>query len=272
MGYDGLSSFASLIGTQQNITVIDQMHAFYLRILFRHIRDIWGMDVTFPDGNGISGPVYKNEPDAQSMAKATVIFQSGGRVELERLSSDSLKYLCYKAGLNYLGRRNKLIDSLMQHVSSLLQLLSDRKLTISYRKTEQQRATDSAMHISSQNPSINVTPTDSSSLNTTALSTSRSQPVIDSAYEPIADSSPSLSTGHIQSTASNSPQALTSFTTKDDRDLVYQEHMYEHGSNSAINLSERLLSWLCVLIDLKERNLIYATVEACLWPTNLLPK
>ncbi len=116
MGYDGLNSFAFLTGTTTKHTVIDQMHAFYLRILFRHVRDIWGMDVTFSRWQWHLGPAYKKEPDVQSIAVATDIYQNGGRIGLEKLSSDSLKYLCHKAGLQYSGRRNKLIDSLMQHV------------------------------------------------------------------------------------------------------------------------------------------------------------
>ena len=33
-------------------TLIDSMHAFYLRLFQHHCRSVWGMDVTFEDGDG----------------------------------------------------------------------------------------------------------------------------------------------------------------------------------------------------------------------------
>ncbi len=56
-----------------------------------------------------------------------------------------------------------------------------------------------------------------------------------------------MSASIAQTAAATSNTGLTSVTTKDDLDLVYQERIYEHGSNSAIkSLRKAVVVAMCV--------------------------
>jgi hypothetical protein len=93
--------------------VIDPMHGFYLRMFHVHVRDIWGMDIKLDDGDGSSASINVNEED---MTNAEFILRNGSLYQLEQLSSRSLKYLCFGAGLRSGDHSSKLVESLKDYV------------------------------------------------------------------------------------------------------------------------------------------------------------
>ena len=96
--------------------VIDSMHGFYLRLYLRHVRDVWGMNVKFADGDGFPD-LNLSEVD---LSKAHTVLQSGRREDLEKLPRPHLQYLCRNLGLHYGGRKSTLINLLMTYVSHYL--------------------------------------------------------------------------------------------------------------------------------------------------------
>lgn len=96
--------------------IIDSMHAFYLRLFSRHVREVWGMDIGFEDGQGLDGLELSEE----AMTEAENAFQSGSKANLKVLTKVQLQYLCREAGLNYGAHKPKLVGRLWKYVSSIL--------------------------------------------------------------------------------------------------------------------------------------------------------
>jgi hypothetical protein len=81
--------------------IIDSMHAFYLRLFSRHVREVWGMDVDFEDGQGLDGLELSEE----EMTTAENVFRSGSKIEFKRTHQGSTAILmpwCWD--LNYGAR------------------------------------------------------------------------------------------------------------------------------------------------------------------------
>ncbi|KAJ3793081.1 hypothetical protein GGU11DRAFT_692459, partial [Lentinula aff. detonsa] len=64
-------------------TVVDPMHGFYLRVLQRHCRDIWGMSVELTDCDGLWEIPMPNE---EEKARAMYLFRHGNKSVLGRLT------------------------------------------------------------------------------------------------------------------------------------------------------------------------------------------
>ena len=95
--------------------VIDSMHGFYLRLYLRHVRDVWGMNVTLTDGDGFPD-LNISEGD---LSKARAVLQNGKRDALKALPRDHLQCLCRDLGLHYGGRKSTLINLLISYVSDV---------------------------------------------------------------------------------------------------------------------------------------------------------
>jgi hypothetical protein len=93
--------------------IIDSMHAFYLRLFSRHVREVWEMDIEFEDGLGLDG-LELSEDD---MTTAVNAFRSGSKSKLNALTKVQLQYLCRDAGISYGARRTKLVGRLVKYVS-----------------------------------------------------------------------------------------------------------------------------------------------------------
>ena len=95
--------------------VIDSMHGFYLRIFNRHIREIWGMNVEFKDGNGLVGPNFDSLDERDAM-EGERILHFGSTYQLNGLQELVLKYLCHQLDLPFNGSKASLLKSLEIHV------------------------------------------------------------------------------------------------------------------------------------------------------------
>ena len=74
--------------------VIDSMHGFFLRLLQRHCRDIWGMNVEYSDGDGASFHYDKNLPTDEEISNGHVVLRTGTNSQLSKLSAPVLRQLC----------------------------------------------------------------------------------------------------------------------------------------------------------------------------------
>ncbi|GAW10504.1 hypothetical protein LENED_012780 [Lentinula edodes] len=83
-------------------TIIDPMHGFYLRILQRHCRDIWGMSVNLEDCDGLW---ELDEPTDEQKSAARNVFRYGSASALKQLRTNALRYLALQEGLEH--RRKK---------------------------------------------------------------------------------------------------------------------------------------------------------------------
>jgi hypothetical protein len=107
-----------------HFTVIDSMHAFFLRLLSRHCRDIWGMDVTLSDGDGPTFAPKKQGPTEDEMKEAYRILQEGTATSLKALRVAVLRKLCEEATtLDFRGRAGVLLTRLIQYVSFFVKFL-----------------------------------------------------------------------------------------------------------------------------------------------------
>lgn len=108
-------------------TAIDSMHNLYLGLLKDHCREIWGMDLDAPDGDGIShprrdGPVL---PDDSKMRMARQYLLHGTEQELRTHTTKSiLWHLCAERGLRRAGTVKKLMRELMIWVRRLFHFLT----------------------------------------------------------------------------------------------------------------------------------------------------
>lgn len=92
--------------------IIDSMHAFYLRLFSRHIREVWGMNVKAEDGESMEELVVSDD----EIIRAEQYFRSGSSENMKSLNKFQLKYLCRESGLQYGGAKAKLVERLLQHV------------------------------------------------------------------------------------------------------------------------------------------------------------
>ncbi|KAJ3506586.1 hypothetical protein NLJ89_g6792 [Agrocybe chaxingu] len=94
---------------------VDSMHGFYLRILHRHIRQVWNMDVEVEDGDG--RPLFSTENKAPELDfdYAEHILRHGSTDQLAGLPLASLRHLCSKANLNYGDHPKKLVQQLRRY-------------------------------------------------------------------------------------------------------------------------------------------------------------
>jgi hypothetical protein len=99
-------------------TLIDSMHAFYLRIFQHHIRKIWGMDIELEDGEGITHDRSANAPGESDLQKAHHIFRHGTLSQLHALPRTTLVELCRDTGsLSVSGKKEVILNRMRQYVS-----------------------------------------------------------------------------------------------------------------------------------------------------------
>lgn len=98
-------------------TVIDSMHAFSLGALCRLVRKVWGMDINFADGPGISWDRKGTIPSDEEMYNARIVLEFGTQSELQALLWPVLRELCLTCGERFGGKRKKLLKSLYAYVS-----------------------------------------------------------------------------------------------------------------------------------------------------------
>jgi Transposase family tnp2 len=96
-------------------TVIDSMHSFFLRLFLHHCRNIWGMNATMEDGDGIS--VDKYQTDEAEMRTAYRVLEAATKTGLKELRPAVLRQLCQELDLDFRGRKGLLINRLLQYVS-----------------------------------------------------------------------------------------------------------------------------------------------------------
>lgn len=102
-------------------TVIDSMHAFFLRMLPHLCREVWGMDVDFDDGDGITFDPVSNQPSETEMYDAHRILECDSLSALGKLRVAVLRQLCKDtATVDFRGRKKKLIQRLKDYVRLIL--------------------------------------------------------------------------------------------------------------------------------------------------------
>lgn len=100
-------------------TVVDSMHAFYLRIFRYHIRDIWGMDVNFDDEEIIHEP-FSTQPTKPEMKQGNYVLRYGSTAMLKTLRHSILRELCWEwDGLSTEGDVSELVAHLKDYVSEI---------------------------------------------------------------------------------------------------------------------------------------------------------
>ena len=101
-------------------TVVDSMHAFYLRIFRYHIRDIWGMDVNFDDEEIIHEP-FSTQPTEPEMKQGNYVLRYGSTAMLRALSPSILRRLCWERNeLSMEGDVSELVTELTDYVGAHL--------------------------------------------------------------------------------------------------------------------------------------------------------
>ncbi|KAH7876073.1 uncharacterized protein C8R40DRAFT_1043130 [Lentinula edodes] len=101
-------------------TVIDPMHGFYLRILQRHCRDIWGMGVKLEDSDGIW---EIQDLSDEAKANTQMILRTGGKTALKGLTITALRYLASYNGLDPYRKKSALLHLLPSTSTLMPQLL-----------------------------------------------------------------------------------------------------------------------------------------------------
>ncbi|KAJ3566227.1 hypothetical protein NP233_g7126 [Leucocoprinus birnbaumii] len=103
---------------------IDTMHCFFLGLFRRHVKDIWGMDVDMPDGEGRSFYV-KKEPTEDEMKNAWKVLNSGRC--LKNLHHHVLAGLCRDLGLRFAGNKDRLVSLLENYRSTSITYETDHE-------------------------------------------------------------------------------------------------------------------------------------------------
>lgn len=106
--------------------MIDPMHNFFLRVLPRHCRQVWGMDIHLVDGEGLSFQQVKNKPPTDVMLRAQAILEKGAAAALNKLRSPVLQQLCRENGLHFGGhqKRGRWLEDLMKLVRNLFSFIT----------------------------------------------------------------------------------------------------------------------------------------------------
>lgn len=103
-------------------TVIDPMHAFYLRLFQHHCRSVWGMDINFQDGDGITFDTRSNAPTEVEMKRATHLLRHGSLEMLFKLRVDILRQLCRETStLPYQRKKKVLCEQLRLYVRTFVE-------------------------------------------------------------------------------------------------------------------------------------------------------
>ncbi|KAJ2911854.1 hypothetical protein MD484_g8563, partial [Candolleomyces efflorescens] len=100
-----------------NFTVLDTMHNFFLGLLERHCRNIWGMDLEADDGDGSLKPYGTKDPPQVSSHKLQQARRALEFKDAKRLASSSkavLIYLCIENDLRRASGKKGLIRELLQ--------------------------------------------------------------------------------------------------------------------------------------------------------------
>lgn len=100
-------------------TLLDSMHALFLGNLKRHCRNIWGMDVKFEDGDGITydPPNGRKEPSDEDMKEGYHVLRHGSNAQLFKLKLEVLRRICREKSVRFGGKKKKLVKSLIACVS-----------------------------------------------------------------------------------------------------------------------------------------------------------
>jgi Transposase family tnp2 len=94
---------------------VDPMHAFFLRILSHHCRDIWGMDINIEDGDGTTtDPVSSEVRSSTEFQKAYLTFRTG---TLEKLRTFKTKTLSYLANDRNIQSKRETLERLMERLT-----------------------------------------------------------------------------------------------------------------------------------------------------------
>ncbi|KAJ2912344.1 hypothetical protein MD484_g8074, partial [Candolleomyces efflorescens] len=97
-------------------TLIDSMHAFYLRLFQHHCRSVWGMDVEFDDGPGVTYDLRSNQPTDDEMKNAEHILRHGTSEQLSGLSRPVLRELCRQTStIPFERKKAVLIEQLLKY-------------------------------------------------------------------------------------------------------------------------------------------------------------
>jgi len=98
---------------------VDPMHAFFLRILSRHCRDIWGMDVSIEDGGGAtSDPLSAEVRSSPEFQRAFLTFRTGTLEKLQTEKTKTLSNVAFHHSILARGeKRARLIELLTRYVS-----------------------------------------------------------------------------------------------------------------------------------------------------------
>ncbi|KAJ6567785.1 hypothetical protein B0H10DRAFT_2356873, partial [Mycena sp. CBHHK59/15] len=97
---------------------IDAMHAFYLGLFQRHIRTIWGMDISIDDGLDKSSQRSNYVPTAQEIQAVHIELQVNPEAKqtLAKIPTAVLVSMCRDNHLRFSGRKRELFLRLREHV------------------------------------------------------------------------------------------------------------------------------------------------------------
>ncbi|RXW23262.1 hypothetical protein EST38_g2593 [Candolleomyces aberdarensis] len=98
--------------------VVDTMHNFYLGLLQRHCRYIWGMDLDIDDGDGLSRPGgnMPKQPSQARMAEGRRQLEFNDISSLAKQRRDVLYHLCLEFDLRRGGKKKDYLRELIQWV------------------------------------------------------------------------------------------------------------------------------------------------------------
>lgn len=101
-------------------TVVDTMHNFFLGLLQRHCRAIWGMDISLEDGDGTEKPrkTAPSPPSEERMKEARRALEFNDQAKLGSIRKHVLWFLCLELDLRRGGKKRDLIRELLLWVST----------------------------------------------------------------------------------------------------------------------------------------------------------
>ena len=104
-----------------DFVAIDSMYGFYLGILARHCRSIWGFDIKAPDGDGTGNRF--TPPDRPAPEEMNIAYETFKNCRsLNKLSVGHLYHLCADYGCLPVARSRKkyhLVNQLNAYVSDV---------------------------------------------------------------------------------------------------------------------------------------------------------